>query len=85
MKKENFKRRACRRVRRSVLRLGRSALSVLLCLAMLLTTFCFFDIGSLVSEAKIETAANENPSVYFYVPEAIYLAPKINSLTSANT
>lgn len=85
MKKENFKRRACRRVRRSVLRLGRSALSVLLCLAMLLTTFCFFDIGSLVSEAKIETAANENPSVYFYVPEAIYLAPKINSLTTAQT
>ena len=30
---------------------GRSTLSLLLCLTMLLTTFCFFDIGSVISEA----------------------------------
>ncbi|HAS38585.1 MAG TPA: hypothetical protein DCS04_08355, partial [Ruminococcaceae bacterium] len=34
-------------------KLGRSTVSVLLCLAMLLTTFCFFDIGSVISEALI--------------------------------
>ena len=74
-------------------KLGRSTLSALLCLTMLLTTFCFFDIGSLISEAIIskgdhaltEAGTTSTPlsaPVYFYVPEAIYLAPKVNSWIS---
>ncbi|HAY72824.1 MAG TPA: hypothetical protein DCY31_03055, partial [Ruminococcaceae bacterium] len=39
-------------------KLGRSTLSVLLCLAMLLTTFCFFDIGSVISEAMVSKSSH---------------------------
>lgn len=34
-------------------KIGKSTLSLILCLTMLLTTFCFFDIGSVISEAMI--------------------------------
>ena len=74
-------------------KLGRSTLSALLCLTMLLTTFCFFDIGSLISEAIISkgdhalteagtTSTPLSPPLYFYVPEAIYLVPQVNSWIS---
>ena len=37
---------------------GRSTLSVILCLTMLLTTFCFFDIGSVISNAMVTVTEN---------------------------
>ena len=40
-------------MKRKLSKLGRSTVSVLLCLGMLLTTFCFFDIGSVISEALV--------------------------------
>ena len=43
---------------RKLSKIGRSTLSVLLCLAMLLTTFCFFDIGSVISEALINKSSH---------------------------
>ena len=57
----------CRRVlepwevnimKRKLSKLGRSTVSVLLCLVMLLTTFCFFDIGSMISEALVSKSSH---------------------------
>ena len=45
-------------MKRKLSKLGRSTVSVLLCLVMLLTTFCFFDIGSMISEALVSKSSN---------------------------
>lgn len=59
---------------------GRSVLSVMLCLTMLLTTFCFFDIGSVISEAMVTVTENNKmmgtlSSQFMYAPEIVYLTP----------
>ena len=59
---------------------GRSFLSVILCLTMLLTTFCFFDIGSVISEAMVTVTENNKmtgalSSQFMYAPEIVYLTP----------
>ena len=55
---------------------------------MLLTTFCFFDIGSVISQALItrtsvnlSETANAN-KVTFVVPETIYLKPTTGSTST---
>ena len=69
-------------------KLGRSILSSVLCLVMLLTTIVFFDIGSVVSDAVVEVTPNADPKkeatdqVIFYVPEIIYLTPTTASTSS---
>ncbi len=71
-------------MRKKLDKIGKSFLSVVLCLTMLLTTFCFFDIGSLISEAVVDVNGLVNtvePTVKFYVPETIYLNPVIGSGT----
>ena len=45
-------------MKRKLSKLGRSTVSVLLCLVMLLTTFCFFDIGSMISEALVSKSSH---------------------------
>lgn len=58
----------------------RKVLSLTLVMAMLLTTFCCFDIGTLKSKAWLNVAEVEStgrPEITFYAPEAIYL--KYNS------
>ena len=45
-------------MKRKLLKIGKGATSVLLCLVMLLTTFCFFDIGSVISEALINKSSH---------------------------
>ena len=64
---------------------GRSTLSLLLCLTMLLTTFCFFDIGSVISEAIISkgdhalteagTTSNTFAEYSINLPELVYIKP----------
>ncbi|MDY5934310.1 MAG: hypothetical protein SPJ31_03330, partial [Oscillospiraceae bacterium] len=59
---------------------GRSTLSVILCLTMLLTTFCFFDIGSVISNAMVTVTENKKmkgslSSQFMYAPEIAYLKP----------
>lgn len=54
---------------------SKRVLSVVLCLVMLFTTFCIFDIGSMMSSA----AAPTESEVYLYAPEVIYLAPQVTS------
>ncbi|MGN0549431.1 MAG: InlB B-repeat-containing protein, partial [Acutalibacteraceae bacterium] len=66
---------------------GRSILSSVLCLAMLLTTLVFFDIGSVLSDAVVGVTSNTptgeaSNQVIFYVPEVIYLAPTTASTSS---
>lgn len=39
-------------------KIGKSTLSLILCLTMLLTTFCFFDIGSMISEAMVSKSSH---------------------------
>ncbi|MDD6275633.1 MAG: bacterial Ig-like domain-containing protein, partial [Clostridia bacterium] len=64
---------------------SKKALSVLLTVAMLLTTFVFFDIGSMIgSAASVDSTftVTDNAGdqkVYFYVPEAAYLEPSITA------
>lgn len=62
-------------------RAGQRVLSVVLCLAMLMTTFCIFDIGAVFSSATVNTTETVATSddVLFYVPEVIYLRPYSNS------
>ena len=66
-------------------RVSKKALSVLLTVAMLLTTFVFFDIGSMFgSAASVDgtftvTDNSGDQKVYFYVPEAVYLEPSITA------
>ena len=59
---------------------GRSTLSVILCLTMLLTAFCFFDIGSVISNAMVTVTENNKmkgslSSQFMYAPEIAYLKP----------
>ena len=57
---------------------SRRVLAVFLSVTLMLTTFVTFNIGSLVSSAQaaaITVTDNTKESVYFYVPEQIYLAP----------
>ena len=69
-------------MRKKLGKIGKSVLSVIICLTMLLTTFCFFDIGSVISEAAV-SVDNINPAALtFYVPETIYLAA---STSTTNT
>ncbi len=61
-------------------RFGRSTLSIILCLTMLLTTFCFFDIGSVISNAMVTVTENNKmkgslSSQFMYAPEIAYLKP----------
>ncbi|MCQ2484402.1 MAG: hypothetical protein MJ168_03600, partial [Clostridia bacterium] len=56
-------------------------LSVILTLTMLFTTFVFFDISATAaafSALNVTDNGNGNP-VYLYVPEQIYLKPKVDS------
>ncbi|MBR5011607.1 MAG: hypothetical protein IKY12_03535, partial [Clostridia bacterium] len=60
---------------KSIKRFAKRALSLVLCLAMVLTTMIFFDIGITKPEAKVTNTATTLQDVLFYVPEAIYLRP----------
>ena len=70
-------------MKRKLSKLGRSTVSVLLCLVMLLTTFCFFDIGSVISEALVSKsdhalteAGNDSSTFAKYnisMPELVYI------------
>gem|GEM_PF-1218189 len=72
-------------MKRKLSKLGRSTVSVLLCLVMLLTTFCFFDIGSVISEALISksshalTEAGNDSNTFaqdnISPPELVYIKP----------
>ena len=72
-------------MKRKLSKLGRSTVSVLLCLVMLLTTFCFFDIGSVISEALISksshalteagTSSNTFAQYNISAPELVYIKP----------
>ena len=61
-------------------RMGKRVLSAVLCLVMLFTTFCIFDIGSLMS-----SAASSSADVLFYTPETIYLKPQMWSFRDTTT
>ena len=65
---------------KKLIKFGRSTLSVILCLTMLLTTFCFFDIGSVISNAMVTVTENNKmkgslSSQFMYAPEIAYLKP----------
>lgn len=70
-------------MKRKLSKFGRSMVSVLLCLVMLLTTFCFFDIGSVISEALVSKsdhvlteAGNDSSTFAKYnisMPELVYI------------
>ena len=72
-------------MRKKLSKIGKSLLSFVLCLTILLTTFCFFDIGSLISEASVgikSFSSGVDPAVTFYVPETIYLAPTSGTMNT---
>lgn len=78
-------------MKKNLKKIGRSILSSILCLTILLSGLCFFDIGSVISAALVSKSSNTlaaagsttaYPSVYFIVPEAIYLKPSITSCTA---
>ena len=68
-------------------KIGKSTLSLILCLTMLLTTFCFFDIGSVISEAMVSVgnhplavAGHSGTTKTFSkysinMPELVYIQP----------
>ena len=65
----------------------KKALSVILALTLILTTFVCFDIGALFGSAVDASSAvtvsdNNVSNVYFYAPEQIYLEPKIDGYTT---
>ncbi|HAY72724.1 MAG TPA: hypothetical protein DCY31_02545, partial [Ruminococcaceae bacterium] len=64
-------------------KIGKSTLSLILCLTMLLTTFCFFDIGSVISKAQVTIEENKMKGAlsnqHTYAPETIYLKPGKNT------
>lgn len=74
---------------KSITRFAKRALSLVLCLTMVMTTMLFFDIGITKSEAAVSvnnpTASDELPDVLFYVPEAIYLRPRSDSWIGGST
>lgn len=60
----------------------RKALSVILCVAMMFTTLCFFPVGGLVTEAQA-AVSSQGTDTAFYVPETIYLYPDVTSWTAS--
>ena len=61
---------------------SKRVLSILLVLALMLTTFVTFNIGTLAASAQgnaITVTDNPQDNVYFYVPEQIYLQPDLDS------
>ncbi|MBP3939346.1 MAG: hypothetical protein IK955_08045, partial [Clostridia bacterium] len=67
---------------KSIKRFAKRTLSLVLCLAMVLTTVIFFEIGILKPKADVginNPAATDLADVLFYVPEAIYLRPVSHS------
>ena len=73
---------------KSIKRFAKKSLSLILCLAMVMTTVIFFDIGITKPEAKVEInnpASAEHKDVLLYVPEAIYLRPRSDSWTIGST
>lgn len=74
---------------KSITRFAKRALSLVLCLTVVMTTVLFFDIGIIKSEAKVSTVPDITNSaaqadVLFYVPEAIYLRPVSYSWVSGS-
>ena len=72
---------------KKVHRTCKKALSVLLALTLMLTTFICFDIGALFGSAvdassAITVSDNSASNVYFYAPEQIYLEPKLTGYTN---
>ena len=72
---------------KKVHRTCKKALSVILALTLMLTTFICFDIGALFGSAvdassAITVSDNSASNVYFYAPEQIYLEPKITGYTT---
>ena len=72
---------------KKVHRTCKKALSVILTLTLMLTTFICFDIGALFGSAvdassAITVSDNSASNVYFYAPEQIYLEPKITGYTT---
>ena len=64
---------------------SKRALSVIMTIALLMTTLVFFDIGAAMAFAKDAINVSDSgygDKVYFYVPEQVYLKP---SLTAHNT
>ncbi|MDD6276395.1 MAG: hypothetical protein PUB20_06200 [Clostridia bacterium] len=62
-------------------RIANRAISLILSLVMILTTFCIFDVGSVFSHAAVSEngSAAGTGDVYLYAPEVIYLRPYSNS------
>ena len=60
----------------------RKALSVILCIAMMFTTLCFFPLDGVTAEAQA-AVVNTGSKTAFYVPETIYLYPEVTSWTAA--
>ena len=72
---------------KKVHRTCKKALSVILALTLMLTTFICFDIGALFGSAvdassAITVSDNSASNVYFYAPEQIYLEPKLTGYTA---
>ncbi len=75
--------------KQKLIRKGKSLLSTLLVLSILLTTFCCFDIGSLISSALVsrdtQTLTNASAQTSYYstynlnIAEMIYMAPSSNT------
>ena len=65
----------------------KKALSIVLALTLMLTTFVCFDIGALFGSAVDTSSAvtvsdNNVSNVYFYAPEQIYLEPSLTGYTA---
>ncbi len=65
----------------------KKALSVILALTLMLTTFVCFDIGMFFGSAvdtgaAITVSDNEVSNVYFYAPEQVYLEPSLTGYTA---
>lgn len=71
---------------KSIKRFAKKSLSLILCLAMVMTTVIFFDIGITKPEAAVTpTATTDMEDVLFYVPEAVYLRPHAQSWITNTT
>lgn len=72
---------------KKVHRTCKKALSIVLALTLMLTTFVCFDIGALFGSAVDTSSAvtvsdNNVSNVYFYAPEQIYLEPSLTGYTA---
>ncbi len=70
---------------KSIKRFAKKTLSLVLCLAMVMTTVIFFEIGIPKTQAKVTKEDTDMNDVLFYVPEAIYLRPHSDSWTAGTT